>query len=158
VEDSTKKGSILEEEEPFVTSAARHRSYGVGLGCACSAGGAAGTSCSGMAGVVVAGGGAVVVGAGMNASSSTERGPLLRADIRDSANARKRKTPPPHQLALVRSVLAWRVPSRESVELLIPPKVAASPPPFPAWRRMAVTRIALSMKSRMSRNVYIGGR
>jgi hypothetical protein len=37
-----------------------------------------------------------------------------------------------------------------------PPKLAASPPPFPLWRRMAMTSTIASSTRIVNRSVYIG--
>ena len=91
----------------------------------------------------------------VKASSSTDFGVRSRVDASESTKARKRKIAPPHQLVRVSRFPAWRVPSSESAELLTPPKVAASPPPFPLWRSMAAISTRLSMTSRTRRNVNI---
>jgi hypothetical protein len=73
--------------------------------------------------------------------------------------------PPHHQLAFVRRFPAARVPRIASAELLTPPKVAAMPPPLPAWSRMAATRSTASTNRIAIRMLYsiegpgeVGGR
>ena len=46
----------------------------------------------------------------------------------------------------------------ETSAFVAPPELAASPPPLPLCRRIAVTRTMLSMMSRISRNVITIGR
>jgi hypothetical protein len=46
------------------------------------------------------------------------------------------------------------MPMNASAEELAPPKLAATPPPFPACRRMAATSTRLSSISRTSKRVY----
>jgi hypothetical protein len=67
--------------------------------------------------------------------------------------ARPRKIPPPHQLAVVRRFPAWRIPMSASGDELAPPKLAASPPPFPLWSRTARIRTTQSMTSNVRRNL-----
>jgi len=71
--------------------------------------------------------------------------------------ARSRKMPPAHQLTRVSRVPACLVPMKESDEELAPPKLAARPPPFPLWRRIAAPSIMLSMTRRIRKKVYIAG-
>jgi hypothetical protein len=100
------------------------------------------------------GAGATGVGAGVLSDlSSTDAGAPGRADAICSTNARNRKIPPHVQLVFVRRLPACRVPMSESAADVAPPKLAASPPPFPAWRRIATTSTRLSRMSRMMRNV-----
>jgi hypothetical protein len=73
-----------------------------------------------------------------------------------SMKASAMKIPPVHQLVLVSRLAACRVPTNESAEDAAPPKVAARPPPFPACRSTAAMSTRLSMRRRISRNVYIG--
>jgi hypothetical protein len=98
------------------------------------------------------GAGAVAGAVGcVNASSSTDFGARDRAMESDNTKERNRKIPPPHQLALVSRLPAWRVPRSESAELLTPPKLAASPLPLPLCSRMAAMSTRLSIMSRTSR-------
>ena len=71
--------------------------------------------------------------------------------------ASARKSPPPHQLICVKRFPAWRMPSSESADELMPPKLAARPPPLPLCARMASTSTILSRIRRTRRNVYIEG-
>jgi hypothetical protein len=68
----------------------------------------------------------------VNTSSSAEPPVPADDDISERTKARKRKIPPPHQLVFVRRLPACRIPRNWSAEELAPPKLAASPPPFPA--------------------------
>lgn len=93
--------------------------------------GAAGAGVRGTADLPVAGAGAPRVGAGRNCSSRTDFGAVPRTERIDNRSDRKRKIPPLHQLDFVRRFAAWRVPTNESDDDAAPPKLAASPPPFP---------------------------
>src|SRR5688572_27060845 len=64
------------------------------------------------------------------------------------------KTPPQIQLAFVRRLPAWRVPMKASVADEAPPKLAASPPPFPLCSKIAATRMRLSSSRRPSNMLY----
>src|SRR5688500_2335205 len=70
-------------------------------------------------------------------------------------NARARNAPPSHQLALVSTLPAWRVPMMESEDELAPPKLAAMPPPFPACSSTTPMRSTASIIRMISRSVYI---
>src|SRR5688500_17597087 len=68
-----------------------------------------------------------------------------------------RNAPPSHFVALCRKVAVWRLPII-SMPVPAPPKPAARPPPFPAWRRMTTMSARQSRTSRMSRVAYMGGK
>ena len=137
--DTVKKGSVLEEEEPWSFETISHRAYGLVAGAGVVAGAvppAGAVPVAGVAGVsgmalLALGDAGAVTGAGVNAWSSTDEGARCCVDIRDSTKARKRKIPPPHQLVLVSRLPACRVPMSESDELLTPPKLADMPSPLP---------------------------
>lgn len=103
--------------------------YGCFAGAAGVAG-AAGCGVSGVAGAAPPAGAAGAL-AGAASLSSTDLGAAERDDIICRTNASPKKMPPHHQLALVKRFPACRVPITESEEELAPPKLAASPPPFP---------------------------
>src|SRR5688500_10152160 len=67
----------------------------------------------------------------------------------------RRKAPPRYQLDFVSTLPIWRVPKNESGEVPTPPNVAARPPPFPDWRRMAMMRNTLARTRTTIRKVYI---
>ena len=104
---------------------------------------------------VAADGGADGTAAGATILSSTDFGAAFREDISCSTKARPRKIPPHHQLAFVSRLPACRVPMTESEDEPAPPKLAASPPPFPDWSRMAAPSTTASRISRTRRNVYM---
>ena len=91
---------------------------------------AEGAGSNGTAGAEV-GGGATFVGCVPRPFSSTDRGALVWVDMICRMKARPRNIPPPHQLMVVRRFPACRIPISASGEELAPPKLAASPPPFP---------------------------
>lgn len=77
----------------------------------------------------------------LSAFSKTDLGARLRVDMICRTNASPRKTAPPHQLTLVSRFPACLTPISASGDELAPPKLAARPPPFPLWARMApITR------------------
>ena len=88
-----------------------------------------------------------------NPLSSTDFGAEVWVDIIWRMKQRPRKIPPHHQLALVRRFPAWRMPIKASGEELAPPKLAASPVPLPACRRIAAIKTMQSMISSVRRNV-----
>lgn len=107
--------------------------------------GVSGTAGAAVIGAVVAG---AVAGAGAdlpNVSSSTDFGTCVRVDMICSTNDRPRKIPLHHHVALVRIVPAWRMPMKASGEELAPPKLAASPLPFPDCSRIAAIRTKASI-------------
>jgi hypothetical protein len=75
-----------------------------------------------------------------------------------STYASTRKTPPPHHVARVSSVAACRVPTNESEEEELPPKLEERPLPLPDWSNTAVIRTTLLMTRSVSRKVYIAPR
>lgn len=87
--------------------------------------------------------GALVAGR-PNVSSRTDFGACVRVDMTCRVNARPRKMPAHHQVALVRIVPACRIPMKASGEELAPPKLAASPLPLPACSRMAPIKTTAS--------------
>jgi hypothetical protein len=58
-------------------------------------------------------------------ASSTDVGTRGRAEAICRMKARKRKMPPPHQLAFVSRLPAWCEPRSESEEVEAPPKLVA---------------------------------
>jgi hypothetical protein len=101
-EPSAKKGSVLEEEEPFGPAYAVHVCYGRGAGVVVVVGDA-GACSSGTIGAAEPGAGDVAAGTGIcDGWSSTDCGARFRDDIIASTKQRKRKIPPAHQLAAVR--------------------------------------------------------
>jgi hypothetical protein len=111
-----------------------------------------GTGSRGTAGAEV-GGGAVLVGCVPKPLSRMDLGAVVLVDIIWSTNERKRNAPPPHQLALVSRLPACRMPMKASGEELAPPKLAASPPPFPLCRRIAPITTTQSMIRRVRRKL-----
>ncbi|HXY29103.1 MAG TPA: hypothetical protein VEI06_00210 [Gemmatimonadaceae bacterium] len=72
-----------------------------------------------------------------------------------SAYASAMKMPALHHVVRVRRFAAWRVPTKASGEEDAPPKLAARPPPRPAWSRTAAPKTTLSITRRVRRKVYI---
>jgi len=117
--------------------------------------GAAGAGVSGtVLGTVVAG----AVFAGRAPCSKTERGTPRPTVISDMRYAIPMKRPASHHVALVSRLAACRVPTNASVDEEVPPKLAAKPDPFPAWRRTTTTSSRLTRTSRTSRKVNIASR
>ena len=101
-EPAAKKGSVLEEEEPFGAASCFAHHYCRGAGDVVVVGDA-GACSSGTTGAAVPGAGEVAAGTGtVDGWSSTDVGTRLREDIIASTKLRKRKMPPAHQLAAVR--------------------------------------------------------
>ena len=111
-----------------------------------------GAGSSGTAGAEV-GAGATFVGWLPNPFSSTERGAEVCVDMICRMKQSPRKIPPPHQLAVVRRFPACRIPMNASGDELAPPKLAASPVPFPLWSRIARIRTMQSSTRIVRRNV-----
>jgi hypothetical protein len=110
---------------------------------------------AGSSGTAVAevGGGATFAGWVPKPFSSTERGADVWVDMICRMKQRPRKIPPPHQLAVVRRFPACLIPIKASGDELAPPKLAASPVPFPLWSRIARIRTTQSSTSIVRRNV-----
>ena len=111
-----------------------------------------GAGSSGTAGAEV-GGGAKFAGWVPKLFSSTERGAEVWVDMICRMKQSPRKIPPPHQLAVVRRFPACLIPIKASGDELAPPKLAASPVPFPLWSRIARIRTMQSSTSTVRRNV-----
>ena len=111
-----------------------------------------GAGSSGTAGAEV-GAGATFVGWLPKPFSSTERGAEVCVDMICRMKQSPRKIPPPHQLAVVRRFPACRIPMNASGDELAPPKLAASPVPFPLWSRIARIRTMQSSTRIVRRNV-----
>lgn len=88
-----------------------------------------------------------------NVFSSTDFGAAVRVDIIWRTNARPRKKPALHQVALVRIVPACRIPMKASGEELAPPKLAANPLPLPDCSKIVAIRTTASMTRIMTRNL-----
>ncbi len=86
---------------------------------------------NGTAGAAFGEAGAAEAGA-LSCPSSTDFGARERVDISCSAKASARKMPLAHQEIFVNRFPACRIPIKASGEELAPPKLAASPLPFPA--------------------------
>jgi hypothetical protein len=84
----------------------------------------------------------------------TDCGCCAREDMMDSTRANTIKTVPDVHVARVRTVVACRPPRIPSV-IAAPPPTAASPPPFPDWRRITTAMKMPSSTKTASKNPYI---